>query len=364
MVPMHLRRRYGLGALTVLFGLAGPACDSDECQTNQDCASGQQCRSGVCEAKSTRVPPGLVDGGFRDAQPMIDTGTSTVVDSGTAPPVDGGVRDGGSLGRPDAAPPDAGSPDATTLSGWGEIAVEDLRGSGGGVTARAKFVDPGSAVFGVVSHVFDAGNNDQCQLIQRRLMSGTVSSYTAASISINFPSSVQNVGALPLALMPTGVAGEFGTPAQLQTPAFDNGSVRFMINAAAAAANSLDTFMASVSAPIRMTLRTTEASSYPLLTNGQLDWTPGPSRTPPRTVTVEVYDRDREVVLTCRTDDDGDFFIPNEPRNAFLFSNVTEPTYIEVRYDQSTVRNVPLAAGGATVVTTFRASDGHRLQLR
>ena len=358
-MPMVERRRSALGALGLLVGLAGVACDDAECQTSQDCESTEQCRAGTCEPKTNRVPPGMVDGGFYDAQP-VDTGTTAgSVDAGPRP--DLGSYDAGPLSRPDLGPYDGGIADATTLAGWGEVVVaESDRFGADRFGAWARFVDTAGVTFGVVTNTFNVSSGEVCNLIERRVLSGTLGGYTATSIDISFMSSAANMSMVPVSLTASVAPGAFGTTAMLSSPVFAGGSVQFTINSNAMN-GTLGDFMTSVPAPQPIRLRSAGSLLHDWLGEGQINWTPAP--TAGGTVRVEVYGVDRNVVLSCTTDDDGDFFVPDAVRQAFVRAGPTRPAFLEVSYDERAVASVPLVGGG-NVSTTFRAFYGQRKQLQ
>ena len=70
------------GALVIAVALL-QGCPSDECEVDSDCGRASRCRLGTCEARRAVVPPGLVDGGFRDYGPRPDAKTDA--EAGTPP---------------------------------------------------------------------------------------------------------------------------------------------------------------------------------------------------------------------------------------------------------------------------------------
>jgi len=77
------------------------------------------------------------------------------------------------------------------------------------------------------------------------------------------------------------------------------------------------------------------------------------------TITIELFDSAREVVLGCRIADDGSYAIPTAGITAFLGAQPMPPVVLEIRYDREGSSDASIQGGGVIRVT-YRASQGLR----
>lgn len=286
------------------------------------------------------------DAGPRDGD--LDASDDSGIDGGPGPDTgtDGGFVDGGT---PDAGPATP-HPDSRGFVWAGEL-------RSGGLTeyhAYAELVDESTATYERRTQSipdFEAGT---CELTVKRLMSGAPTGYIADSITVvpGNPMGPSSVAYLPVGngrFEPIGMP-----PARLfsQSP-----QVLFGIVGTGAAESIQDTgFVRTDAPPIIFEQMPGEGGTVGLAGGPSVAW--GASGVLADVVTVEAFDADREVVLTCRTANDGRYSVPPAAAAAFMGEAPTRPWTLEIRHDREATG--PAVAGTRSFEVLYRASWGAR----
>ena len=361
--PSHSKRREGgrpsrlfeflarvasnptLALLLFAVVAAGGGCSTNDCVDRRDCPAGQACRDGVCEVDFRRGGGGSADGGPRPDSGMVDGGTFV---GGT--PADGGGVDGG---PPDG--PDAGFTEAADSRGL--LWVGELSDSAGSsFVASGRFVDESGAVFVQRVQTFPTLEGDICTLSVRRQESGVVAGYEGAAIEVR-PGSGMGSGTEKAFTLRSRGNGLFTSEDLLPSRLFAGASeVRFEIRASMAA-DSLLGQVVEVDAPMEVVpITPLPGAVVSLQSVVPFYWVVA---NPPQPVVVEVYDAEREVVLSCPTPDDGQFSMPPGAAMAFSMEASASPWVVELRRDVE-VRAPVRVRRGLRFYVTVRASWGVR----
>lgn len=323
---------FTVSVLTVSIG-ALAACSTDACEDRRDCPAGQACVQGSCELDIRRGGGGPPF----DAGPRPDAGSIVV--------------GGGGSGR------DAGSGDASIINvgadSRGVVRIAELNdGLGSRFTTEARFVDEAAASFSENTQTFQTPDGEMCTMTTRRLTGGMVTGYDADTITV---AATSRPGAA-LILRPRG-AGVFTPDVSPQGSFFaETGSVDVEISPTASL-NSLLAQTVRLSVPQQLQ-PVSPLPGTPVVIDALalFRWLGASS---PATVTVEVYDRAREVVLSCFVADDGQFALPPAAGRAFLDAEPSAPLTVELRRDVEVTEPVSVRSG-AQFSAAFRLSWGVR----
>jgi len=346
--------RLVLGAALAVALVAG--CADKECETQADCPSGQRCDGeGSCYAVGPAPPSGPIrDAGFRDSGP--DAGLR---DLGVDPePRDAG--DAGSVAGRDGGPPAPvdGGPDAgftPSPSSRGFVWAGELRANGqSAFVTYGVLEDRSTATYDTRTSVIPDFEGGECRLYVDRLMSGSPTGYVADSITV----ATGGIMAPPsIAYFPVG-NGRFEPPSP-PPPLLYEGSraVLFGIVASPAAGSVQSTgFSTTEAPPIVFEQLPPEGASVIVAGGPTVSWVP--SGIQGASITVELYDADREVVLSCKSPDDGSYAMPLTGAVAFMGEVPTRPWTLEIRHDREATTTA--YAGTRSFEVTYRASWGAR----
>src|SRR5688572_377952 len=340
-------------ALLVCVELSMAGCDAPECEALSDCEGDEICVDELCHKRAGgRLP--TFDMGVRDTGVKPDSGSqggdAGMGDAAGVPPRDGGSADSGSSSD------DGGVGSLPTEGDLGFVWAGELI-SGENTSAFHAFgllqrLD--GATFSE-SHVeFQDGEASACTLSTRRLTGGAIAGFEADSISV-IPGPTPFS---PFSMYPIG-NGRFEPSADPVQRLYNKSRTAYFQIYGTGNAGSVEGMLVGVSAPPYVF----NAPEFPrgqpisISPSPQLLWVP--SDLTDGTITIELFDSVREVVLTCRVMDDGSYVIPNAAVSAFLDAQPMPSVYLEIRYDRESSSSASIAGGGMIPVT-YRASQGLR----
>lgn len=351
-------------AIVLGIALTQAACGSDRCETAADCVSPAMCGG---DGKCFSVPPAIGgDGGRGDARVPGADADVPEADAGA----EAGVPDAGDAeaGVPDAGDGGTGVPDAGDAGDAGPLPMApDSRGfvwageiRDGPMTyyhAYGELLDHSTATYTSTRQVYPDFEGGECVLTSERLTAGAPTGYSTNSLTIAHgaprpPSS-------SFAYFPVmGRVGYFEPIGALPMEMFSgsNGVLFGLDGIAGPMAVGTTSLVMSAAPPIIFEILPTAGSILQLETIPPLTW--GNSGEPMDRVTIEIYDENREVVLTCITGNDNAYTIPQEAKNQFRMVGPTGTMHMDIRHDREVTATANTTTRSFDVL--FRASWGAR----
>lgn len=333
------------------------ACSDDECQRHVDCRGfNMVCVEGSCQAapqqpnivvdSGPRPPVGFPDASDGDASDSgeLDTG----FDAGTSTSADGGPSDAGDAGPSDLGP---GGPIAL-----GEIWVYQRLNPGTGTLMEG--VAEMYRYDAVPMRTTFSGGNVDCVLTDRTAIVPTRVGIGGSSIDVSgFETVLTNDR---VRLLPTA-PGQFASGPQNTKQLFRDPGVTltWTINPGTAGQITSATAMTRAATSLSITSPPT-VMPVNLRMPITVEWEPRMDVMPARTITLELADPMRTLVLRCETGDArGSMTVPEAARSAFLASGVMGMVSLDLFHEELGAMSIPINGGG-TVLAVLRASAGAR----
>lgn len=337
--------------------VVGAGCSSVECESSADCPSGQ-----LCDGLNTCYDPGT-SRGRRDAGPVdaaspSDSGPQADADTDAGPNPDAGpAQDAGpqDAGATDGGGPVDGGPVTPAVGSRGLVWAGELRS--GGVTeyhAYAELLDESTGTYTRMAQTIPDLEQGNCTVTTQKLTAGAPTGYVADSITIapGNPMAPSNFAYLAVG------NGRFEPPAPPPMRMFSQSNGVLFGIVGTGSPDSIETtdFVRTEAPPIIFEQMPVEGGTVILAGGPTVAW--GMSGGPSDIVTIEAYDAGREVILSCKTQNDQSYSVPVAAVGAFMSQGPTRPFTFEIRHDREVVGQA--VAEGRSFEVLYRASWGAR----